>query len=123
MKKLIVALALAGAIGLSGCANLPIIGGLDPAVVLADVRAALDKNCPILNGAIPTLQSIQALIAANDPKLIVVNNALITGENLALAICRAATAASPAARSGAMASSAVHAPIFVGSSLTPVFFQ
>jgi hypothetical protein len=116
MKKVLVALALAGAISFSGCASLN-IGGLDIAAVVAAVDATLTAECPILNGDLPTLQSIQAIIVANIPGLININSALITGENIAKAICAAATKSS--APSSMKAD--VHAPIFVDG--VPVYFQ
>ena len=110
MNKAIAVLAFAGAIGVSGCASLNPSSGLDINQVIAATDAALAASCAVLNGALPTAQSIQALITADIPGLVSANNAVITGENLAAQIC--AAVAKNAATSSAL-KAGVHAPVVV----------
>ncbi len=117
MKKALTALAFAGAIFVSGCASLN-LGGLNINAIVAAADAVLKATCAELNGALPTIDSIKALIAAN-PKLIVVADAIATGENIAHEICSAA--AQQAARGSEPMKAGARVPLIVDG--VPVYFQ
>jgi hypothetical protein len=97
---------------------------MDVQAILAAVDATLNTSCAVLNGSLPTLQSIQAIIAANVPGLVVANNAVVTGENIAKQICAAAVKAASTPSSAmrlAQPKAGVHAPLNVDG--VPVYFQ
>ncbi len=118
MKKAFTALALAGAIFVSGCASLS-LGGLDINAIVTAADAVLKTGCTALNGALPTVDSIRAFIAAN-PRFIVVADAIATGENIAHEICLAA-AKQAAIRGTASLKAGTPGPLIVDG--VPIYFQ
>ena len=91
MKKLVATLAAAGVIGISGCS--PGSGPSGTLVVdfnqtLATIDQKLQQGCAFYTGFLPTAQSIQAIILAGDPALVVIGDAVMTGENIANQLCK-----------------------------------